>query len=201
MRVAIARDDPEHVVDQLSDARRKSLRRLGRGLDELEREVEAFRAAAAEREQQRAAKVRDAARRAGLAVRGRPTTVAWLTEEEDGIARERWAGWTEGLVVDGSFDARRERMERVLRERRADGDGPLVIVRIDVERYAAWCATEGHDAIDRRSRATWVEAERAAGAGLGWPPGRNEPCWCGSGLKYKRCCGALAHSPSSSPAV
>jgi tetratricopeptide (TPR) repeat protein len=21
-----------------------------------------------------------------------------------------------------------------------------------------------------------------------WPPGRNEPCWCGSGQKYKKCC-------------
>lgn len=23
---------------------------------------------------------------------------------------------------------------------------------------------------------------------LRWPPGRNEPCWCGSGSKYKKCC-------------
>jgi uncharacterized protein YecA (UPF0149 family) len=23
-----------------------------------------------------------------------------------------------------------------------------------------------------------------------WPPGRNEPCWCGSGRKYKKCCGS-----------
>ena len=21
-----------------------------------------------------------------------------------------------------------------------------------------------------------------------WPPPRNGPCWCGSGLKYKKCC-------------
>lgn len=27
-------------------------------------------------------------------------------------------------------------------------------------------------------------------AGAPWPPGRNEPCWCGSARKYKRCCGA-----------
>jgi len=25
-----------------------------------------------------------------------------------------------------------------------------------------------------------------------WPPGRNQACWCGSGIKYKRCCGAAA---------
>lgn len=24
---------------------------------------------------------------------------------------------------------------------------------------------------------------------IDWPPPRNKPCWCGSGLKYKRCCG------------
>ncbi len=23
-----------------------------------------------------------------------------------------------------------------------------------------------------------------------WPPGRNEPCWCASARKYKKCCGA-----------
>ncbi|MFY1635605.1 SEC-C metal-binding domain-containing protein [Solwaraspora sp. WMMB335] len=22
-----------------------------------------------------------------------------------------------------------------------------------------------------------------------WPPSRNDPCWCGSGTKYKKCCG------------
>jgi len=24
-----------------------------------------------------------------------------------------------------------------------------------------------------------------------WPPPRNAPCWCGSGTKYKKCCGAV----------
>ncbi|MCD2186658.1 SEC-C domain-containing protein [Actinomycetospora soli] len=26
------------------------------------------------------------------------------------------------------------------------------------------------------------------GPELEWPPGRNDPCWCGSGAKYKKCC-------------
>jgi len=26
---------------------------------------------------------------------------------------------------------------------------------------------------------------------IAWPPGRNDPCWCGSRRKYKKCCGAL----------
>ncbi len=83
-------------------------------------------------------------------------------------------------------------MERHLRDRRADGDGPLMVVTIDPERYAAWCEDEGYDPADRRSRGTFIELERDAGPGRGWPPGRNEPCWCGSERKYKRCCGALA---------
>jgi uncharacterized protein YecA (UPF0149 family) len=24
-----------------------------------------------------------------------------------------------------------------------------------------------------------------------WPPGHNEPCWCGSQRKYKKCCGPV----------
>jgi hypothetical protein len=32
----------------------------------------------------------------------------------------------------------------------------------------------------------------------GWrPPGRNAPCWCGSGRKYKRCCLPRLHPPPS----
>lgn len=26
------------------------------------------------------------------------------------------------------------------------------------------------------------------GPALAWPPGRNDPCWCGSRTKYKKCC-------------
>jgi uncharacterized protein YchJ len=24
---------------------------------------------------------------------------------------------------------------------------------------------------------------------IAWPPPRNAACWCGSGSKYKKCCG------------
>jgi tetratricopeptide (TPR) repeat protein len=191
LRIAMDRDDPERVVDQMSDERRVSLRRLGRELDELEREVEAFRARAAAREQQRRAEVRAAAKQARIPVRGRRTTIAWLTETGYDVARHRWPGWVDSLNQDEPFDERRARMERRLRERRADGDGPLVVVTIDLERYAAWCEEEGHEPADRRSRATFVQREHEQHAGRQWPPGRNEPCWCGSGRKYKRCCGAL----------
>jgi tetratricopeptide (TPR) repeat protein len=191
LRVALARDDPERVVDQMSDARRVSLRRLGRELDELERDVDAFRARAAKLEQERAVELRVAAKQAGLPVRGRTTTIAWMTEAEDRVARTRWPEWASGLNDDGPYDESRGRMERRLRELRADGDGPFVVVAIVSDDYATWCDERDYEPTDRRSRASFVEFEREAGGGRRWPPGRNEPCWCGSERKYKRCCGAL----------
>jgi tetratricopeptide (TPR) repeat protein len=201
LRVAIDREDPERVVDQLSDARRVSLRRLGLDRDGLELEVETFLAAKAARDEERAAELRRQMRRAGLAVAGRTVTAAWMSEHDDRSARERWPGWAAGVLMDGPFAERAAHMERSLRERRADGDGPLLIVTIDLERYAAWCEDEGYDPADRRSRGTFLDLEAEAGAAKTWPPGRNEPCWCTSGLKYKRCCGALTMSPTTEAAA
>jgi hypothetical protein len=179
----------------MSNARRVSLRRLGLDRDALELEVETFLAKAAEREEARAAQWRRRARSAGIPVPGRKVTAAWMSEEDDRAARERWPEWTAGVLVDGSFAERAANMERSLRARRADGDGPLLIVRIDLARYVAWCESEGYEPADRRSRGSFLGEQ--ASAAKPWPPGRNEPCWCTSGLKYKRCCGALASSSSS----
>jgi hypothetical protein len=44
---------------------------------------------------------------------------------------------------------------------------------------------------ERRRDQAWLESERERKAGGAPPaserPGRNDPCWCGSGKKYKRC--------------
>ena len=49
-------------------------------------------------------------------------------------------------------------------------------------------ADRTRDMLDRHARYHWIgQPERAEKR-----PGRNEPCSCGSGKKYKRCCGASA---------
>ena len=67
----------------------------------------------------------------------------------------------------------------------------MVIGDGSVEEYAEFADREGNDPAESATRAAY-------GAHLGylertrpWPPGRNEPCWCGSGKKYKKCCGGL----------
>jgi tetratricopeptide (TPR) repeat protein len=200
LRVAIDAEDPERVVDQMSHARRNSLERLGRGRDALEREVEAFKVLAAQRDEKRAQELRRARRSAGLPVAQRTITATWLTEDDDRTARELWPDWTAGALDDAPYAERRALLEHVLRARRSDGDGPIVVVTIDLERYAAWCEEESFEPADRASRGTFVNAQRDAGAGRAWPPGRNEPCWCSSTVKYKRCCGALMTPAAAEPA-
>jgi hypothetical protein len=34
-----------------------------------------------------------------------------------------------------------------------------------------------------------VTSKFEMGGAIEWPPGRNQVCWCGSGTKYKKCCG------------
>lgn len=64
--------------------------------------------------------------------------------------------------------------------------------------FAARCIRDGrphllHEiSIFRREQGRWVYVDRLDGPGAR-PPGkigRNDPCPCGSGKKYKRCCGA-----------
>ncbi len=49
----------------------------------------------------------------------------------------------------------------------------------------------GGDVHDEDVRGTYVTLMvDVRGDYIAWPPGRNEPCWCGSGTKYKKCCGS-----------
>lgn len=66
--------------------------------------------------------------------------------------------------------------------------GPLVLRPVTVAQL------ENHGASPAQAADELPEAlvEQLAGVddGTPWPPGRNDPCWCGSERKYKRCCGA-----------
>jgi tetratricopeptide (TPR) repeat protein len=197
LRIALSDGDPLRIVDQMSDARRLSLKRLGREPDDLEHEVEASRARRGVGETMRVeACALD--RQLGTPPPSGSLEATWLREGDDLEARERWPRWAAGLAVDEPFADRAARMERFLRQCRAEGDGPIVVVTIDFEHFAGWCEEKGFDPADRRSRGTYMRAgERQAIAEQRWPPGRNDRCWCGSERKYKRCCGAVPSEGAS----
>ncbi|GAA2840078.1 hypothetical protein GCM10010441_75500 [Kitasatospora paracochleata] len=62
--------------------------------------------------------------------------------------------------------------------------------------YEAWAVRVGRDPADpaaRRDYSRWLD-HTAPEHSLVWPPARNGPCWCDSGTKYKKCCGAPARN-------
>ena len=134
------------------------------------------------------------ARRAGLHVSGRKVTAAWMSER-------RRSGRSRALA---GVDRRRpggRRVRRAGRARNAAARAPLrrrwpAAHRDDRSPLRGLVRERGLSPADRRSRGSFIELERDAGAAVAWPPGRNAPCWCTSGLKYKRCCGALTVSPT-----
>ncbi|MBA8825368.1 hypothetical protein FHX42_002719 [Saccharopolyspora lacisalsi] len=119
----------------------------------------------------------------------RPTAVLYWPESE----YERVPRRSSDSSADSESGARahvdhRRETERVLRAS-AEGDTPLV-AHGDVAEFLDFCGERERDpstASIRNDYAGWL-AEH--GRGISWPPERNEVCWCGSGRKYKKCCGA-----------
>jgi hypothetical protein len=68
----------------------------------------------------------------------------------------------------------------------------MVIAPVRVAPFTEWCAERGRhpDSADARAEYAGHLAAKADPGLVAWPPGRNQPCLCGSGRKYKKCCAA-----------
>lgn len=71
-----------------------------------------------------------------------------------------------------------------------------VLVPLDLDELAGLADAAGLDVADWQTRAALAARRAEAGEGLPWPPGRNEPCWCRSGRKYKKCCDTVPLDPT-----
>ena len=83
-------------------------------------------------------------------------------------------------------------IQKILVEYTEAGVPGLTIAPVRVAPFTEWCAEQGQqpDSAEARAHyAAYLSSQRDP-ALIAWPPGRNEPCWCGSGYKYKRCCAA-----------
>ena len=113
--------------------------------------------------------------------------LGWFPRDQRDAAVERWPD-LEGDLRDP--DAYCTRMEQELREiQHGTGRAPLV-APITVDRLLDFARREGLDPGEAEARSRFAAEAGRTGAALSWPPGRNQRCWCGSGEKYKRCCGA-----------
>ncbi|WP_433006038.1 SEC-C domain-containing protein [Kribbella sp. CA-294648] len=73
------------------------------------------------------------------------------------------------------------------RELRNHGSGRVVVLPRLFDVLSPWAQA----AFGARTMAELVSVTSRCDVGeaIEWPPGRNQGCWCGSGVKYKKCCG------------
>jgi tetratricopeptide (TPR) repeat protein len=108
----------------------------------------------------------------------------WPRAEFDRVVAQ-WP--TLSQAYGGTWDEHRARLERELVRLAGTGRTGLTLLTGSVAGLTAYAGRDG-EPTDPKTRADYAR-QLAAGSGqITWPPERNEPCWCGSGNKYKKCC-------------
>ncbi|WP_238006393.1 SEC-C domain-containing protein [Dactylosporangium sp. AC04546] len=86
------------------------------------------------------------------------------------------------------WDEHRARLERELVRLADAGRSGLTLLTGSIDGLADYSASRGGDPADLQVHAGYTEQLAGQTGQIQWPPARNEPCWCGSGNKYKKCC-------------
>jgi tetratricopeptide (TPR) repeat protein len=186
LQLALRTGDPERLIDQLADLRQTSLDTLGLRADRLQDEAAAF---LHKLEQTEPVHTRTIG----------PMSVAWLPAGDYEQALKRWPNFAESDLIatpDGplSHALYCRAMQQKLVAYSEAGAPRFAVVPIRIAQFTAWCTERNHQPDSADVRAEYVSHLTAAGGPdlTAWPPGRNQPCWCGSGFKYKKCCASVS---------
>lgn len=113
-------------------------------------------------------------------------SVAWFPRDQIEAALTRWPSLADDL---NDPDAYCRTIEARLREIRSEAGRQPFVAPLQVERLVEFAEENGIDPDSGAARSRFAAELGRMGESVSWPPGRNEPCWCDSGRKYKRCCG------------
>jgi tetratricopeptide (TPR) repeat protein len=113
-------------------------------------------------------------------------SLAWFPRDQIEAALARWPSLADDL--DDADDYCRS-IEGTLQTMLAGTGRRPTVAPLDIERLLVFAAEHGLDADSGAARSRFAAELDSRGEALAWPPGRNDPCWCGSARKYKRCCG------------
>ena len=102
-------------------------------------------------------------------------------------ALQTWPSFAEDYQH-GPYQSYCERLELLLRDVKAQGVKRLGLTPITIDEYLAWCTEHDRDPEESETRASYATTLIEHGIAQPWPPERNDPCWCGSERKYKKCC-------------
>jgi len=117
---------------------------------------------------------------------------AWFPAGEYEAAVTRWPSLAEDWAGVPHADYC-QRMDGHIKWMRRHGVMVCAVAPIVMDDFVAWCHDCGED--PEHARAAYAAEQLRVGHAIGWPPGRNEPCWCGSERKYKKCCGRAGAAP------
>lgn len=113
--------------------------------------------------------------------------LAWFPKAEWARAIDLWPELLDTMPVE--HDAYSKQIESHLKAAAAREPGSPDVAPLNVD---ALIEAYGDDAHEPLSRATLGANIARSGNAIAWPPERNDPCWCGSDAKYKKCCGPVA---------
>jgi hypothetical protein len=113
-------------------------------------------------------------------------TLAWFAPDQRSAALAHWPSLDEDFADPVAYNAR---LEGYLRQLDRDSGRHPSVAALDVDELIEWATHAGCDADTGAARSRFAAEMARTGRAIPWPPGRNEPCWCASGRKYKRCCG------------
>jgi len=200
--LALRTDDPEELVDQLADLRRECLDALGLPPDVLQARAVQFLATHLPMQGDDEPGPGDEPDEPDrfppppAAVR---TVVDWFPRDQFDRAVQLWPHLTESWDAT-TYAGYCQMLQAGLLRFARSGIHPLV-APIQIDAYRRYCSQAGLDPAGPDSRSRYAAELGRQGQGLAWPPERNAPCWCGSGRKYKKCCGTVELPPDAAGAA
>jgi hypothetical protein len=117
----------------------------------------------------------------------------WVREDFHAV-RLRWPESTTAYGDD--YETYAGRIQREARSYEQSGATRVRLVSGSLADYEAYAKAQQRDPAapsTRRDYGEWCTRARPDRVRL-WPPERNDACWCDSGRKYKKCCGAPARN-------
>lgn len=109
----------------------------------------------------------------------------WPRPEFDDLLL-RWPVLAE--AYNQTWDEHRTTLQRDLVQLSESGQTRLAVFAGSVDELAHYADRSGGDPTDPQVRQDYADELTEHRRETVWPPGRNETCWCGSGVKYKKCC-------------
>lgn len=112
--------------------------------------------------------------------------VAWFPADQIAAALDRWPDLAEELADPAAYN---RSIEQDARDVTDEISRKPAIVPVVVDAFVGWAPEPDPSGHELEALHDYAADRLAVGDGIAWPPGRNDPCWCGSGRKYKKCCG------------